>query len=165
MEPTQRAFWREPVAWLVLLLPVGTLLAAAVTLRLFWREPADSNLSQARRIAQVQIEDLSLDRAAARLGLQAQLSVDAASGNLALALHGEGGAEALDLWLLHPTRAAQDRTLSLAWDGTRWRGRTQPWHRAQAWEVQVVNRQRGWRLKGRLTGGVAQSTLAPAIVP
>ena len=78
-----RPWFREPLVWLVIGLPAMVVVAGVWTLVVAARAGgADSVPDTVRRTAQVQQADLGPDREAARLGLEAELAVDASSGAL-----------------------------------------------------------------------------------
>ena len=160
----ERAFWREPMAWLVLGLPLLTVVASAVMIVLSLRDPADASGNATHRIAQVQMEDLGADREAARRGLHATLHAVTANGELRVLLEPDVDApHTLELALRHPTRAESDRIVSLHRDGRQWLGRTAPWPATQAWDLQLVDTARAWRLRGRLQAAVSTAELHPQV--
>lgn len=159
-----RAFWREPMAWLVLGLPLATIVASVVMIALSLRDPADASGNATRRIAQVQMEDLSADREAARRGLQARLETDAASGALRIVLEPDiEASQPLELALRHPTRAESDRRVPLRREGRQWLGQTSPWPATQAWDLQLVDGTGAWRLRGRLQPAASSAGLDPQV--
>jgi len=163
---SRRAWWREPIAWLVLGLPLATVVASVVMIRLALRDPADASGATTRRIAQMQIEDLSWDREAARRVVRAQLEADAVRGEIRVRLAPDSlQPTSLDLVMRHPTRAARDRTLSLARDGAQWRGHTTSWASTHAWELQLAAPSQRWRVAGRLAARDTQAVLAPRVAP
>jgi uncharacterized protein len=161
----RRTVWREPMLWLVAGLPLLVLVAAGVTVGLASRAPADAAAAQVRRIAQVQVEDLALDREAARRGLEAALEVSAAAGAITLSANGAGFAEdRLELRMLHPLHASQDRTVVLVRSGDAWHGDTTTWT-PQAWELRLQPPQGRWRLTGRLPRDAVRTSMLPAVAP
>jgi uncharacterized protein len=163
--PVRRAQWREPMLWLVAGLPLLVLAAAAATVALARRTPADASAAQVRRIAQVQLEDLAPDRAAAQRGLQATLEADPAAGTVTLragsaALPEQG----LELHMLHPLSQAQDRIVLLTRTAGAWRGRTAAWT-PHAWELRLQPPHGAWRLTGRLAREAVQARMQPAVAP
>lgn len=159
-----RAFWREPMVWLVLGLPLATLLASAAMIALALRDPADASGSVTHRIAQMQMEDLSADREAARRGLQARFHADAARGELRIVFEPDVAAlQTLELALRHPTRADSDRIVPLRRDGLQWHGQTRPWAATQAWDLQLVDGAGVWRLRGRLMPASSMAVLTPQV--
>jgi hypothetical protein len=164
MVATARSFWRQPVAWLFVALPLLTLAAAFVTIRIAARDTVDAARGDTRWIAQVQIEDLGADREAARRGMKATLIVSPERGDVVLTLAAAPDDLAgLQLMLLHPARAAQDRSLRMRRDGAQWRGQTLPWPAGQSWDVELADTDRHWRLKGRIGQDAREAVLNPAV--
>lgn len=161
-----RAFWREPILWLVVGLPLTAVVASAVMIHLALRDPADASGGTTRRIAQMQLEDLSWDREAARRGVRVQLEADAVRGEIRVWLAPEHvQPTALDLVMRHPTQAAQDRALALVRDGAQWRGQTSRWVATHAWDLQLVAPAQFWRVAGRLSPRETHALLAPQVAP
>lgn len=162
--PSRRASWREPVLWLVIGLPLVAVIASTVMIRLALRDPADASGSSTRRIAQMQLEDLSWDREAARRGVRVQLEADATDGEIRVRLSPDDGQPAsLDLVMRHPTQAARDRVLALEREGAQWRARTASWAATQAWELQLTSPAQHWRVAGRLAPQDTEAVLVPQV--
>lgn len=152
--------------WLVAGLPVAVIIASIGMIRLATRAPADAASSSTRRIAQVQLEDLSWDREAARWNVRAALEVDAGAGVVRLSLSpAQLKPSVLMLAMRHPTYAAQDRALQLVQEGERWVGHTRPWKAEQAWHLQLAAPVQQWRVSGRLSGRATQADLGPQVAP
>lgn len=158
-----KPIWREPVVWVVVGLPLATLIAGAVTIGIAIKQPADSRSAEVSRIAQIQFEDQAADHRAAEHGLRATLHSNAASGTIELSIEPqELVGDALLLRLEHPLQAAKDRELPLRREGQRWIATTTPWG-AQAWRVHLISDAGGWRLSGRLEQGSSATQLLPAV--
>ncbi|HJX18410.1 MAG TPA: FixH family protein [Acidiferrobacterales bacterium] len=146
-----RAWYREPLVWLIISLPLTAVIAGFFTLYLaiiskdglvvddYYQKGKEINLSLAR------------DRAAAQHGLRAGVTLDAAKKNVIVQLSAAKDQplpDRLDLRWLHATRAGFDRTQMLirSPDGS-YRGvfpELAPGH----WYVQVEAQD--WRLQGSL---------------
>jgi uncharacterized protein len=160
-----RPAWREPMTWLVAGLPLVVIAAAAVTIAIARRSPADASAGDTRRIAQIQIDDLGPDREAARRGLQAQLVVEPRTGRIDVSFAaGRVDDDALELLLLHPLDEQRDRRLTLHREGPSWRVSTPPW-RTQDWELRLRPLRGDWRLAGRIAGNATRATLSPSVPP
>lgn len=164
-----RPWFREPLVWLVIGLPAMVVVAGVWTLVVAARAGgADSVPDTVRRTAQVQQADLGPDREAARLGLEAELAVDASSGALQVALRGPAAdAQPALLWLelRHPVRA-EDQRLPLSRAGEAWRGRLPAAGGdgiAHDWILRLGPEDGAWRLAGRLEAEAAAATLRPAV--
>jgi hypothetical protein len=153
------------MAWLVAGLPLAVIAAAVITIAIARRSPADASEGDTRRIAQIQIDDLTPDREAARRGLQAQLVADPRSGRIdVIFAAGRSDDEVLELMLLHPLDEQRDRRVTLHRDGASWRATTQPW-RVHDWELRLRPLRGDWRLAGRMAGDTTRATLSPAVPP
>ena len=152
--------WRQPVFWLVLGLPLlGIVAGVGIVAAAVSSGGSDALSSAVRRTAQIQQEDTAADLAALQRGLKAQLQRDS-TGLLSLTLSGAVDADELELQLLHPLQARQDRRVRLRRAGERWfsdgaaavDGR---------WNLRLQPRDGSWRLAGRLETDAAHVTLQP----
>lgn len=162
-----RAAWREPMLWLVVVLPAVVVVAAIVTLVLAIRSGgSDAVPVEVRRTAQIQVANLDADREALRLGLRGELLLDAGTGAVQLTLQARTqapvGGERLALEMAHPQAAAADLSIPLVRSGSQWLGRV-PLDGAHAWNLALAPEDGAWRLVGRLPAGAARATLAPAL--
>jgi hypothetical protein len=153
------------ILWLVVLIPLATVVAGVSTVVLSVRSGStDAVIDPVTRTAQVQDRDLRGDRRANDLGLSASGRIDAGTGAVRIALAGElDAAQALTLTLAHPTRGSLDARIDLvaAGDG-RWLGRLDV-DRSHDWNLLLTASPAGWRLVGRLDAGAAGFSLAPAL--
>jgi len=148
---TTRAWYREPLVWLIISLPLTAVIAGFFTLYLaiiskdglvvddYYQKGKEINMSLAR------------DHAAAQHGLRAGVTLDTAKQNVVVQLSVSKGKplpDTLDLRWLHATRAGFDRKQSLmrSPDG-RYRGAF-PELAAGHWYVQIEAQD--WRLHGSL---------------
>lgn len=166
-EATIRSGWRNPVLWLMLALPLGTIVAGLWTLKIAAGESAvDSAPELVKRTAQVQVSDLTADETAARLALSAQLQWS--SERLQVIATGLTGNESLlQLDFVHPTESSLDRRVELQPDGhggwhTQDNAATTP-DSTIAWHIRLSPPDGRWRLVGRLRPGQSMLTLQPAI--
>jgi uncharacterized protein len=151
-----RAAWREPMVWLMLAIPFATVVAGMSTLRVAHADDMDAEPDEVRRTAQAQVVDLDADRHAAALGLHANVRVDAqGQPELAMPLPG-----ALELRLVHPTRADGDLRWTRALDGT-WSGPVVPAHARGRWVLEDAAH--AWRLVGRWPSDTGVAGLQPAV--
>lgn len=168
--PASRPWYREPLVWLVIGLPAMVVVAGVWTLVVAARAGgADAVPDTVRRTAQVQQADLGPDREAARLGLEAELAVDASSGALQVSLRGPAAdAQPALLWLelRHPVRA-EDQRLPLSRAGEAWRGRLPDAGGGDGvphdWILRLGPEDGAWRLAGRLETEATAATLRPAV--
>jgi hypothetical protein len=108
-----RPWWKEPMVWLITVLPLTAVVAGVATYFIAAHEPDSLVRTEYRKegFAVAQVSDR--DRLAASLGLAARLSV--LDGQLRVELRGGLGAgpERLHLSLVHPTRENQDMRIVL----------------------------------------------------
>lgn len=145
--PWYKQFW----PWFLIALPASAVVAGIATLMIASHEPdgivVDDYYKQGLAINQ----DLDRDRMAASLGLSAQVRLRA-DGVLQVVLQGDRTARlaVLQVSLLHPTKAGQDRVLTAKrmpdahFEVALGRLETANWHVA----IEPVDR--SWRLHGRL---------------
>jgi hypothetical protein len=112
---TPRPAWREPIVWLMLAIPFGSVIAGVQTLRVAHADDMDAEPDAVLRTAQAQVSDLAPDLRAAQSGLHASLRVDA-SGRPVVQF---GNDSALVLRLVHPTRTERDLEWTVASLSTR----------------------------------------------
>lgn len=153
--------WRQPVFWLVLGLPVlGIVAGVGIVVAAVNSGGSDALSSRVRRTAQIQLEDTEADLAALQRGLRAELLRDGEHGLLSVSVSGGIAADELELQLLHPTQARQDRRLVLRRRGERWIGDAGSAIGGR-WTLRLQPRDGSWRLAGRLDANAAHATLQP----
>ncbi len=161
-------WYREPWPWLLMAGPVAVIIAGIVTL-LFAIESsdglvADDYYKQGMAINQIMLRD----RRAHELDYRAQLTIDRASGAVALALTGrEMPTGPLILQLAHPTRGGMDQTLTLS---PLSRTEYQAFFASRIariddarWRITLHDRNNSWRLGGEWTPA-AMSDKAASVV-
>lgn len=154
-----RPWYREPMVWLMLAIPLATVVAGLVTLSLAMQDGAtDVAPQRVVRTAQAQVSDLGPDVAAANRNLQGQLSITADGTGIALLLPGVTADEGpLRLDLVHPIRAREDRHILLDWRDGQWQAQD-AWP-AGRWRLSLVDRQSRWRLAGQAQENTADDNL------
>jgi hypothetical protein len=159
-----RRRWLQPELWLVVGLPLATLLGGAATLRLATGDlSVDGEAEGVRRTAQVQTAELGPDLAAARRGLQGELRVDRERARISVDLRGDVGADdTLQLSLLHPLHAGHDMELQLQRRNGDWSAAL-PAGANQRWRLVLRDPAQQWRLVGRLPAGASAARLRPAL--
>lgn len=158
-----RPWYREPMLWLVIAIPVLTIPAGLATLWIAGADPGalSSADTDARRIGQMQFADVSPDLAAARLGLRgtAVVEVDRTRVEVHLAGAAEGS---LVLVLQHATDARRDQRATLEAIGNgRWVACVAPLGH-DAWNARLES-SAGWRLAGRVAHDAVAFDLVPAV--
>lgn len=161
MPPSARPWYREPTMWLVVALPLSSVVAGFTLLGLASRgQPIDSAPEAVQRVAQVQQTDLAPDQRARLLGLKASGRRDAQG--LELRMAGADLPGHLVLQLIHPTEARSDVTLVLAGGDGRWSwsGTIDTGH---GWRLRLAPADGRWRLVGHLRAGDDRFELVPAL--
>ncbi|NZA28535.1 FixH family protein [Luteimonas sp. SJ-92] len=157
--------WRNPVMWLVFVLP-GIAIVAGVGLVIVASRSGGSDAipDQVRRTAQVQVADLAPDAVAQREKLSAVMRIDA-ERDLVEVLPVSGRFmrdETLRLTLAHPARADEDRELLLQPTETGWRAEAAI-DTGHDWNLRLAAADGRWRLQGRLARGELAAHLHPAL--
>jgi uncharacterized protein len=161
-----RPWYREPMVWLVWGLPAAVVVASFLTLSIAIRSSGsvDAVRDPVQRVGKAQTFDLAPDRAAARLGLAAELRL--AADTEAVELHATGGVmetERLSLVLTHPSESREDLSLELVRvEPERFVGRLAV-PRDHAWNLHLAPIGEPWRLQGRLERGALSAELTPAV--
>jgi len=158
----KRPFWREPMMWLVLGLPLASVVAGVILVSLAARDSSDSVGDVVTRTAQIQVADLSPDARARDLRLSAIVRVD--DGFLeVLPVTGEFERQApLRLVLRHPTQAASDLELRADPGDNGWRAEA-TLDAGHDWKLEVMPEGMPWRLQGRLPAGQRAAHVKPAL--
>ena len=141
--------YREPWPWLLMAGPTLVVVASAITLWLALKSDdglvADDYYKRGLAINQT----LTRDHTAVVRGYRAQLAWDAASGRIRVTLSGAGTLPAaLQLRIVHPTRAGMDRLVPLAAAGAGGYEAAIAAPRAGRWLVTLEDESRSWRLTG-----------------
>lgn len=159
-----RPAWREPMVWLVALIPLAAIIGTLWMVFAANDAPGtdDAIADPVRRTAQVQVADLSPDARAAAL----QLSAIVRTGKGVIEVIPVDGAfvrtQALTLALRHPARAKDDRVLTLAPADNGWRTEAAIDH-GHDWNVQLMPADKAWRLQGRWPARQQAAYLKPAM--
>ncbi len=165
MDTSQPVRWyRVPFVWLLIALPLTAVVAGFVTLWLAIRSDdgvvEDDYYRQGKEINRV----LARDRAAAKLGLESTLELDAVQHELALRLRARPEAKlppAVEIRFLHATRAGLDQSLIVPRNGDGAYRTPLPPLAPGHWNVQLAADD--WRLTGSLhVPGEAKLVLRPA---
>ncbi|MGY1457593.1 FixH family protein [Luteimonas sp. A534] len=145
----KRPFWREPMMWLVIALPLASVIAGVSLLSLALRDSSDSVGDVVQRTAQIQVSDLSPDARARELGLSAIIRIDEGYVEV-LPVTGEFRRDQpLRVVLRHPIAAASDVELRAEPSDNGWRAEATV-GQDNDWNVELMPEGMPWRLKGRL---------------
>lgn len=158
-----RSGWREPMIWLVVALPVASVVISIVLIVLALRGGSDDPVvDHVQRTGQVQVADLSPDARAAALKMGAVLQSDGSHVRVFPVGEHFARREAVVLTLMHPNRQAGDRVLRLEPDASGWQAAMQ-FEAEHDWVVQLADLRGSWRLRGRLPAGQNATHLGPSI--
>lgn len=162
--PRHRPWYREPMVWLVLGLPLVVVIASLATLAIALRSGGnDAVPAEVRRSAQIQISNLRADQNAAQLGLSARMAIEADTGAVTLTLSSPAPGAGIVLRMSHPVHAAEDMTIPLTPSGESLLGRIERLDGSHDWLLQLGDDDRQWRLHGRLERGQTRTRLSPAL--
>jgi uncharacterized protein len=164
MSEQSRAWFREPMVWLIIALPLSAVVAGIVTLMIAIRSGStDAVPDVVKRTAQIQESDMGADRRAIELGLRGDLILEPQSGAVTVRVQGLVTTDnTLRLKLLHAGRASADQELRLIRANDAWLGRVEG-VTGQVWNVEIEGEQRAWRLGGRLDLDATRSDLQPML--
>lgn len=139
---------REPMVWLMFGIPVVTVIAGFYTLHIAGLANATDVVNMpVARMAQVQETDLTADENAARKNISARL--DIAGGHWVISSSSPLGDGNLTLDLQHPIDKTQDQSLELHKQGNTFVSLVSV-NRNNDWLLQLSDRNKRWRLVGRL---------------
>jgi uncharacterized protein len=162
-----RPWHREPWVWLIIAIPLTTVVAGFITLGIAIHTRDELVTDDFRKEGVAIYADPRRDAAAAQLGVSAELAVDRASGRIVVRLEvprGETPPELL-LVLSHATRAEYDHLVVLRRVSDGYEGRLERFEPGR-WYLELTPRNRAWRLKGLLEPGEEGALrLEPAAVP
>ena len=163
-----RPAWREPMVWLVALIPLAAIAGTLWMVLAASDAPGtdDAVADPVRRTAQVQQVDLGPDARADALRLSAVIRRSARGKSQVievLPVDGDfGDAGVLSLALRHPARADADRALLLRRTDSGWRGEAD-FDVGHDWIMQLTPADGSWRLQGRWPARQQATYLRPAL--
>lgn len=157
--PWYRQFW----PWFLIVLPMSAVIAGLTTLAIAIETRDSLVVDDYAKIGLATQQMLTRDEAAARLGVNANISFDRAGGHVTLTLGGPAAVRepVLKLRLIHPTQEALDRSVELAIgpDGRYYGGFKAPL--AGRWGLRLEPQDRHWRLTGEIAPGMETVALKP----
>ena len=163
MNERSKSPWRVPVFWLVVGLPLLSIVAGVGLVIIAVRSGgADVVSDPVQRVSQIQTTDLGPDEAAAKLGLSAVLRVEDGVVEVLPATGKFATGVPLQLVLEHPTRQSDDLRLELLPQGPGWRVQ-QAVDGEHDWVVQLRDGEGRWRLHGRLPKQQHAARLSPSL--
>jgi len=163
MNERSKSPWRIPVFWLVVGLPLLSIVAGVGLVIVAVRSGgADVVSDPVQRVSQIQTTDLGPDETARKLGLSAVLRVEDGVVEVLPATGRFATGTPLQLVLEHPTRQSDDLRLELAPQGPGWRVQ-QAVDAEHDWVVQLRDGDGRWRLHGRLPRQQHAARLSPSL--
>lgn len=157
-----RPWYRVPIAWLALLLPLLAVFAGVNMLRLAGADSGDADPDVVVRRAGMQTKVSDEDLSAWRLGLAGVLTLVSDDKTIRLTASRLPPQPVLTLDWVHATRANLDRRSELRQVGPgQWQGDL-PAGLHGAYGLRLNPPDRSWRLLGRLDGASKTIALAPA---
>ena len=162
MDGNERSTWSNPVMWLVVGLPVVSMIFGIGLVVIASRDSDDAIADKVDRTAQMQVADLGPDARAQQMKLSAVVRV---GGGAIDVIPVQGAFDRnlpLKLSLLHPTHAADDRTIDMQPSPLGWHAAFDVDHTSE-WNVRLAPRDAGWRIGGRLPKGQQAIVLTPAM--
>jgi hypothetical protein len=156
-----RPFWREPMMWLVIGLPLASVVAGVILVSLATRDSSDAVGDVVKRTAQIQVSDLSPDARARDLGLSAIIRVDDGFIEVLPVTGGFDRAQPLRIVLRHPSLAASDVELQATPGDNGWRAES-TLVLDHDWKLELMPEGMAWRLQGRLPKGQRAAHVKPA---
>ena len=162
-EHESKPFWKTPAMWLVIGLPLASIVAGVSLLVIAVRSGgADAVPDDVQRMSQIQTTDLGPDAQARALGLSAVVRMSDGVVEV-IPVTGQFHRQSpLQVLLQHPTRADADQRIELAPGDTGWRAQA-ALDDSHDWIVVLASEQDGWRLHGRLPKQQHATHLSPAL--
>lgn len=159
----KRSFWRNPVSWLLIGLPLLSVVAGVGLVIMAARTGGnDVAIDQVQRMAQIQTTDLGPDHQARKLKLTAVARIEDGVIEVLPASGEFVRNQPLRLTVVHPVQSAEDRTYELT-------PSTYGWH-AEAeldsthdWILRLAPEGAAWRLHGRLPKDQHAARLGPSL--
>ena len=160
---SQRAAWREPMVWLMVGLPLASVVTGFMLLAAALRAGgADEVDDRVQHRAQAQVSELAPDERAGDMQLAALLQLRPGRVEL-LPINGAlPRGQTLQLSLRHPTDSSQDRSIQLLPTAPGW-GADISLPNGHDWVLRLAPADEAWRLVGRLPMRTAAARLGPAL--
>lgn len=157
----EQPLWKIPVLWLVVGLPLASVVAGVALVVLSMRAgPVDAVPEEVQRVSQIQTADLGPDEVAQREGLSAVVRIEDGVAEVIPVAGGFARDEPLHLHLAHPVHAERDREFTLQPAGAGWRAATETLEHDHDWILRLTPADGRWRLRGRLPAGQHAARLA-----
>jgi hypothetical protein len=161
-QPDERSKWSNPVMWLVVGLPVVSMIFGIGLVVIANRDSDDAIVDKVDRTAQMQVADLGPDARAQQMKLSAVVRVGGGAIDV-IPVQGDFDRRApLKLSLLHPTHASDDRVVDVMPSPLGWHAAFKV-DGSSEWNVRLQPQDACWRIGGRLPKGQQAVALQPAM--
>ena len=162
MTEHKRAWYAEPMVWLILTIPALTALAGGVTIFMAG-DPATyaSGEPTVRKTGQIQTDDMSADLTATALGLAAQLEYEPSTEQLHIQICARSEFAPIGpliLELRHLSEQSEDQRIELAANNGIWVTNIRI-DTSQSWNLRLRDQRGEWQLLGRLRRNQLQAEL------
>jgi hypothetical protein len=162
MPPDERSTWSNPVMWLVVGLPLVSMVFGIGLVVVASGHSDDAIVDTVQRTAQMQVADLGPDARAQQMKLSAVMRV-AGDTLEVIPVQGDFDRRApLRLRLLHPAHASGDRVIEVQPGPLGWHG-VAAIDGSGEWNVRLEAVDGHWRIGGRLPKGQKAVALQPAM--
>lgn len=159
----KKPFWKVPMMWLVIGLPLMSVVAGTSLLVIAIRSGgADVVRDDVQRVSQIQTTDLGPDERARELNLSAVLRTDEGVIQVIPATGEFDKRATLRVTLAHPTRATEDIQVELPPAPAGWSS-TLELDDSHDWIVELMPADNTWRLRGRMPREQHAIRLAPSL--
>ncbi|TZF90522.1 FixH family protein [Cognatilysobacter lacus] len=162
MDTAARSQWSNPVMWLVVGLPLVSMVFGIGLVVIADRDADDAIVDKVDRTGQMQVANLDADSRAKQLRLGAVMRF---TGDAVQVIPVQGAFDRhapLRLSLLHPAHSAADRVVIVQPDALGWHAASTVDAR-QEWNVRLEPMDAHWRISGRLPRGQHAVALQPAM--
>jgi uncharacterized protein len=145
--PWYRQFW----PWFIISIPASSILVGITLLTLAIRHPDPLVVDNYYKEGLAINQQLDRQQLAAEIGVQALVRFDAERELLSIEALEAGRLQGpLQLFLIHPTLAGQDRIVSLRADEQGRYSLSMPESGNSRWHIALESEAEGWRLEGRI---------------
>ena len=162
MQPDDRSKWSNPVMWLVVGLPVVSMIFGIGLVVIANRDSDDAIVDKVDRTAQMQVADLGPDARAQQLKLSAVVRVGGGAIDVIPVQGDFDRRQPLRLSLLHPAHSADDRVIDVTPSPLGWHAAFKV-DGGREWNVRLAPASGDWRIGGRLPKGQQAVALQPAL--
>ncbi|AXK71644.1 nitrogen fixation protein FixH [Lysobacter sp. TY2-98] len=162
MDETERSNWSNPVMWLLIGLPVVSMIFGIGLVVIANRDSDDAIVDTVQRTGQMQTADLTPDAVAGQRALSAVVRIGKGTVDV-IPVKGDFNRRAsLKLSLLHPAHSADDKVMTLMPSETGWHAQHDV-DLGSEWNVRLEAIDGHWRIAGRLPKGQRAALLQPAL--